>query len=136
MPDPVTIVRAELWELDPDNGQRKDGTRVPVQFNPESLKVSYSNQVVPPASSTGGSEGGGSGGASQSAPARDQRGTSAIQFVGKGTTKLTLQLWFDVSAVADGEDAPSDVRRLTQRVANFMKPQPSRQDSTKLVPPA
>ena len=35
----------------------------------------------------------------------DQRGSPARQFVGAGTTKLALQLWFDVTAYPDGHRA-------------------------------
>ena len=51
-----------------------------MQFNPESLKVTYSNQVAT-------SENKGA-----------QTGTAAMQHVGKGTTKLAVQLWFDVNS--------------------------------------
>ena len=57
-----------------------------VQFNPETLKVSFANQIQTPSG------------------AGDQSGTPARQFVGAGTTKLALQLWFDVTALADGEN--------------------------------
>lgn len=83
MPKPGTLEKATLTELWPgsDNqlGERnRDGgapKRVTVQFNPQTLKVSLSNQ------NAGGSQPGG----------------SSTQFVGQGTTKLTLELWFDVT---------------------------------------
>jgi len=86
-----------------------------VQFNPETLKVNFSNQ-----SSSG-----------------DQRGGSAKQFVGAGTTKLTLELWFDVTApLAEGETAVDDVRKLTEKVAYFIKPQPGKgKNRKKWLPP-
>src|SRR6185295_3143610 len=66
--------------------------------------------------------------------AGDQRGTPARQFVGAGTTKLTLQLWFDVTApMAEGESAEDDVRKLTQKVAYFITPV---EEGTQFVPPA
>ena len=49
--------------------------------------------------------------------------TPGSQFVGAGTTKLALQLWFDVNAVPTGKDRVDDVRRLTQKVIYFMTPQ-------------
>ena len=80
---------------------------VKVQFNPETLKVTFANQIA---------QGSGRG---------DQRGSPARQFVGAGTTKLALQLWFDVTAYANGGAAPADdVRELTQRVAYFITPKP------------
>ena len=57
---------------------------VTVQFNPETLKVTFANQIV------------------QGSGAGDQRGSPARQFVGAGTTKLSLQLWFDVTAYPAG----------------------------------
>src|SRR5574340_562455 len=104
MPDKLNIVKAELIELKP-NGD--PGGTVPVQFNLETLKVSYSNQVVPPEHG-----------------ATDQRGTSGTQFVGKGSTKLSLQLWFDVtSPLPQGESANvDDVRQMTKKVVDFITP--------------
>ena len=86
--------------------ERKDGgQQVEVQFNPESLKVTYANQLVQP-------QGG------------DQAsGNAGRQFVGAGTTKLALQLWFDVNAME--KDPVDDVRRLTQKVVYFMTPRES-----------
>jgi len=86
-----------------------------VQFNPDTLKVTYANQVVQP-------EGG-----------NQASGTAGRQFVGAGTTKLALTLWFDVTAMT--ENAVDDVRRLTKDVIHFMTPKASEQDSSKLAPP-
>ena len=55
---------------------------VEVQFNPETLKVTYSNTMA--------------GG--------DQSGGAAIQFVSKSSTKLAVELWFDASAKAGADD--------------------------------
>jgi len=86
-----------------------------VQFNPETLTVTYTNQ------SAGG----------------DQRGGAAIQFVGKGTTKLALELWFDVTEpLPDGSREPSgDVRKLTEKVNHFIKPKPAEGEEDKWIPP-
>jgi hypothetical protein len=120
MADSTAIAKAELWELGAD-GQKVSGSRVVVQFNPETLKVSFANQIVPPAN--GGST--------------DQRGTAATQFVGKGTTKLSVQLWFDVTAeLAQGQQNETDVRQLTKKVVYFITPKPSKKDPSKDVPPA
>jgi hypothetical protein len=75
-----------------------------VQFNPESLKVTYSNQLVT--------------GETKSA----QTGTEGLQYAGKGTTKLAVQLWFDVNHPDAGEAAPRNVRELTTQVAYFITP--------------
>src|SRR6266542_5850292 len=96
MPEQTTLVRAELRELNPNFEEEKPGgKRVQVQFNPETLKVSFANQIATPS---------GSG---------DQRGPAARQFVGAGTTKLTAQLWFDVTAMQApaSNDKPVDAVR-------------------------
>jgi hypothetical protein len=97
MPAPQTLQKAQLIEL-------VDGTTpgktVTVQFNPQSLKSNYSNQF--------------SGG--------DQKQGSSPQFVGTGVTKLSMELWFDVTLpLANGTPDPSgDVRMLTKDVVYFM----------------
>jgi Contractile injection system tube protein/LysM domain len=110
------LAKAELRQLDASFEHEIDrDTWATVQFNPESLKVSFANQVATPS---------GSG---------DQRGTPARQFVGAGTTKLALQLWFDVTNQQDGSRAVDDVRQLTRKIAFFITP---KKDGDKLVPPA
>lgn len=119
MPAPQTLVKAKLQPITWDEQQTVETTGDPisVQFNPESLKVAYSNK------SAGG----------------DQRGGSAVQFVGSGTTKLSLDLWFDVNApepdraLRDGT-AVDDVRLLTEQVVAFIDPKPSDEDD-KYIPP-
>ena len=101
MPDAVKLAKAELRQLDAEfNNEINKGRNVTVQFNPETLKVNFANQISTPQG------------------AGDQRGTPARQFVGAGTTRLTLQLWFDVTApMPEAKDAVDDVRKLTQKVA-------------------
>lgn len=112
----TALVKAKLIELEEDLVTEKSGFEpVVVQFNPESFKVTYANEVKQP-------EGG-----DQSA------GTSGMQFVGAGTTKLALTLWFDVTAMTD--EPVDDVRRLTAKVIHFMTPRESQRDASKLVPP-
>jgi len=106
MPDEKTLEKAELRQLDPSFATEinKDKT-VQVQFNPESLKVSFANQIVPPKG------------------ANDGNGGASTLFVGAGTTKMTVQLWFDVTApLAQGEKDVDDVRRLTEKIAYFITP--------------
>src|SRR6266702_4687760 len=81
MAESVRLAKAELRQLDADfrNEINRENWTV-VQFNPETLKVSFANQIATPSG------------------AGDQSGTPARQFVGAGTTKLSLQLWFDVNA--------------------------------------
>jgi len=111
-------IKAVLFEIDA-TGKEKPGSRVPVQFNPETLKVTFANQVVPPKS-----EGGG-----------DQSDTSRIQYVGKGTSKLSVQLWFDVTSdPPESGGSVDDVRQLTSRVAYFITPHEVA--ANQFVPPA
>ncbi len=72
----------------------QDGANVTVQFNPETLKVTYTNQ------NRGGSQPGGGGG----------------QFVGNSTSKLAVTLFFDTT------ETSMDVRRLVKQVAYFIEP--------------
>jgi hypothetical protein len=97
MPAPQQLQKAQLIEL--VNGTTP-GKTVTVQFNPQSLKSNYSNQ------SSGG----------------DQKQGSSPQFVGTGVTKLSLELWFDVSLqIPDGTPSPAgDVRNLTKDIVYFM----------------
>lgn len=120
MPAPQKILRAEIRQIRWDSKQNaKEINRdkwVNVQFNPESLKVSYSNQ------SAGG----------------DQRGGSAIQFVGAGTTKLSLELWFDVTGPlpAGQEEGVKDVRKLTEKITYFITPkEQTGKNKNKYLPP-
>jgi hypothetical protein len=116
VPQPPNLTKAELREIKWDAQQQVQllEKRVPVQFNPQTLKVTFSNQKV--------------GG--------DQSGGSAIQYVGRGTTKLSLELWFDVTApLPKGSiDPQGDVRRLTQEVGYFIRPK-EQADSEKFIPP-
>jgi hypothetical protein len=108
------VEKAQLVELDAQSNPK--GEPVTVQFNPETLKVSFANQVVPP-KGTG-----------------NNKEKSSIQYVGAGTTKLTLQLWFDVTGQAPDAKSPEvDVRALTKKVAYFITPQQSGDD---FLPPA
>lgn len=115
MPEPVKLAKAELRQLDAEfKNEIKPENNLKVQFNPETLKVGFANQLQTPAG------------------AGDQRGTPARQFVGAGTTKLSLQLWFDVTALLEGEKKVDDVRKLTEKVAYFITPQ---EEGDKFVPP-
>lgn len=89
--------------------------RLKVQFNPATLKVSYANQVQ----------------------TNDQSTSSATQYVGRGSSKMSLELIFDVSMPLETGDAPADVRVITEKVFNFMKPleEPGEGDTTRYVAP-
>jgi len=112
----TALKKAKLIELKEDLvTELPGGKNFDVQFNPDSLKVTYANEIKQP-------EGG-----------NQAAGTTGRQFVGTGTTKLALTLWFDVSAMT--ENAVNDVRRLTKEVTHFMNPKPSEQDASKSLPP-
>jgi hypothetical protein len=114
------LAKAKLSEMDATlKNPIKNDKETLVQFNPDSLKVSFANQVASP---------GGAG---------DQNGPQAKQFVGSGTTKLSVTLVFDVtSEFPTGLKEVDDVRILTQRVAYFITPkgQP-KSNPTKFIPP-
>jgi hypothetical protein len=112
VPEPASITRARLEEIRLADGDRSSEVTdteatVDVQFNPESLKVTYSNTVA--------------GG--------DQSGGSAIQYVSKSSTKLSVTLWFDASA----KEGVADVRELTKPVNHFFIPV---QQGEGMAPPA
>lgn len=127
MPEPVKLEKAKLQELDATLEDVAPGSQpVPVQFNPEALKLSFANQVQQPQS------GGGSS------------GQQSRQFVGTGTTKLALQLWLDVTAQPYSDEGLTDVRELTSKVTYFMTPKAAdgasgggsgSSQQTQLVPP-
>ena len=108
MPEADKFEKAKIIEIEWDKqGQVKELPKekrkeVKVQFNPQTLKMSFSNQKV--------------GG--------DQRGGAPSQFVGRGTTKLSLELLFDVTVMskANVENKKNDVRQLTADVAYFITP--------------
>jgi hypothetical protein len=113
----MRLEKAELRQLDADlRNEIKRENWTKLQFNPESLKVSFANQIQTP---TG---------------AGDQSGTPSRQFVGAGTTKLSLAVYFDATAPpAPGESAVDDVRKLTQKVAYYITPQA---EGNQFIPPA
>ena len=103
--DAPKLEKAELRELDAEfKNEINADKNVVVQFNPDSLKVSFANQLQTPSG------------------AGDQKGGTARQFVGAGTTKLAVQLWFDVSAPQPPGSNETDVRKLTQKIAYFITP--------------
>ena len=129
MADSTRLAKAQLLELDPKFKQliNPDKT-VTVQFNPETLKVSFSNQINNPA------------------VAGDQNGPQKQQFTGGGATKLSVQLWFDITVPVAGPSSSAslsgnpvtadvkDVRKLTQAVAYFITPEP-RGENNAFIPP-
>jgi hypothetical protein len=92
------LKKAKLFEIE-WQGKKTEPTKVKgsndieIQFNPQTLKLTYSNE----------NKGG------------DQSGGSAKQFVGKGTTKLSVELFFDTTQQG------TDVRYWTGKVGYFMR---------------
>ena len=108
----MTEAKATLIEIPSLSGSQEEfeqnagsGKRVVVDFNPQTLKVNYSNQN--------------SGG--------DQPAGSSSQYVGSPSSKLTVELLFDST------EAGSDVRQKTRDVAYFLSPKLS--DSEERTPP-
>jgi len=115
MSQPEKVTKALLQEItwNNDGSVVEKKTLIPVQFNPETLKVAFSNQIV----------------------GKDQNGGAAIQFAGKGSTKLSFDLWFDVTA-PDSVGKEDDVRKLTQKIVKFMKPEEKKKKKkTQFIPP-
>jgi hypothetical protein len=103
MGEATDLVKARLVELDASfKKPAPGGLEVEVQFNPDTLKVTYQNKPQ------------------EQKSAGDQRGNSPRQVTGAGSTKLALQLWFDVNA--PGAGGVRNVRVLTSKVAKFMVP--------------
>ena len=114
--------KAEIQKLDATGKNKVES--YPVQFNPDSLKVTFANQTQPP---------------SGNAPRDASQGTAATQFVGRGTTKLSVTLWFDVTAELRPEAAsaagnPPDVRRLTANIIKLMGSQPAAREGQPTPP--
>jgi Contractile injection system tube protein len=114
MPQAVTLTTARFQEVYWDDKGKvhltDQGKDFQVQFNPQTLKLTYSNQKA--------------GG--------DQPKGSSTQFVGRGVTKLSLELWFDVAlATVTGSTPAKDVRNLTQEVVYFMIPKAPASSSAK-----
>jgi nucleoid-associated protein YgaU len=119
MPNPITLAKAHLIELDVSFMPQSGGKDVTVQFNPETLKVSFTNQVSVP------------GGR------RDESGAAAAQVAATGTSKLAVQLWFDVTAPLPlAKTGTTDVRRLTEDIIFFVTPRERVANDPPTAPPA
>ena len=102
MPEPAKPAMAQLQEIqlaDAKNASKDVGQAFDVQFNPETLRVTYTNTVEN----------------------KDQTGGGSMQHVAKSATKLAVELWFDVTVNANG----GDVRDLTSKVGALMQPRRS-----------
>jgi hypothetical protein len=118
------LARAKLYEVESNMKDKKAGGRsAVVQFNPETLKVSYANQLAGKDEKKGGNQ---------------ADGTNGAQYVGTGSTKLSLQLWFDITAPmppeTPAETNVTDVRRLTSQVTELMNPSPAAEKGKYIAP--
>jgi hypothetical protein len=112
MPPKAELAKAKLVETKWSAKQQKaekvsGGKTVQVQFNPQSLKLTYANE----------NKGG------------DQPGGNTKQFVGKGTSKLAVDLLFDTT------ESGGDVRNNTKEVAFFIGAKTQADQNNKRVPP-
>ena len=117
MPKPKEIRKAMLqackWDKD-GNLKSLVGEPVIVQFNPETLKLTTTNQIA----------------------SDNNKGGAALQFSSRGSTKLSFEMLFDVSAHMQESKAKLDVRKYTAKVAGFMKAeQQGSGDKAKFIPP-
>jgi hypothetical protein len=117
------LAKAKLVELTAEYTEKSGGMVAVVQFNPDSLKVTYNNQIVEPKNAGG----------ENSTSSGDQSNQASRQFVGAGTTKLALSLWFDVGSHTGEGNAAGDVRDLTKKVAYFITP---KKEGENYIPPA
>ena len=102
------LQKALLQEISSDPKPKEIGPAVPVQFNPNTLRLKLSNQI----------EGG------------QTRGRQARQFIGKSSTSLTLELVFDTADEGTTE-RPRSVRERTAIVEKFVLP---KKDGKEVVP--
>lgn len=121
MPDALRLEKATLIELQEDfTTSRSGGLEVTVQFNPETLHLTYSNNV------------------STRRSAGRKGHPSRMQFVGEDKASLDVDLVFDVTApLPNGGGFINDVSDLTAQVKYFITPQ-SESGNVKppFVPPA
>ncbi|UXY14687.1 hypothetical protein N8I74_15385 [Chitiniphilus purpureus] len=100
----MELVKAYLVEISTGERPRELAPRIPVQFNPTSLRLAIANRT----------EGG------------QQSGRQARQYVGSGSTTLTLELVFD-SADEGQTDDPTPVLERTDKIEYFVRPKTGQQ---------
>jgi hypothetical protein len=115
--------KAKLVETNAKGVIKPGGQEVEVQFNPETLRITYASQIRPPVNSSRNT-------GNLTTGQADTLGSPPVQQTGPGSTRLSVQLWFDVTSVLpEGKETTKDVRVLTNEVAYFMK-------ATDSTPPA
>ena len=91
--------KAYLQQLTPAANPTPSGNKVPVQFNPTTLKLAMNNSI----------------------DVAHQKGRQVQQYKGTSSTTLTLDLIYD-TADEGTDDTPVDVRLKTQEVSKFLLP--------------
>lgn len=120
--------------------ETENGKGVPVQFNPKKLRLRHRNQTSGAKRSSSGKKNG-NGEKSGSGKSSDV----SKQYVGRGTTTLTVDLLFDTTretgeAGERGTSGPAgsgtkNVREKTQEIRNFMSGNSEDQENSESVPP-
>jgi contractile injection system tube protein len=119
--------KAWLCEIAGDNDTRT-GRNVQLQFNPETLRITYAAQTRPNQSKVEGTV--------RPSGQGDVPGSAPDQHTGSGSTRLSVQVWFDVTSVMlQGDESVSDVRELTEKVTYFIQPKQSPDPNTPPAPP-
>jgi len=96
----MALEKARLMEIDADEAAKVvPGTEIPVQFNPQTLKLSLANKLE----------------------SQDTRGQQTRQYLGKTSTTLSFDLQFDTSDEGT-TDAPVSVRSRTAAIERFVLP--------------
>ncbi|HEX9992937.1 MAG TPA: hypothetical protein VGB14_08430, partial [Acidimicrobiales bacterium] len=107
----MSLLRAQLVEIDASPKGNPVGEPLEVQFNPPSLRLQTTNNVTP----TSGSE-------------------QPAQYTGTSSTTLSVELVFDTADEGSTESAV-DVRERTRAVARFVLPSEEASTSAKQAPP-
>ena len=106
--------KAWLCEIAGENNDRT-GRNVELQFNPETLRITHGGQIHPPVNPSKGER------TTQTSGQRDVPGSTPFQNTGAGSTRLSVQVWFDVTSVMlQGDESVSDVRDTLVRVLVLM----------------
>lgn len=97
----MPLEKAKLTEIeDLDGGStRVAGPEIPVQFNPATLKLSFTNKIE----------------------TQETKGLQTRQFIGMSSTSLTFDLEFDTSDEGT-TDSPVSVRTRTAAIERFLLP--------------
>lgn len=104
----ATLVEIQLGDGKTEAKPKPGGRTVPVQFNPETLKVTKASTVAK----------------------TETAGSAAMQFVATTSTKLDLELWFDATVLEGGRG----LRDLTEGVYFFITPDKANGDTQFKVP--